>query len=257
MRLATFNCNSVRTRLDTVTTWLREHQPDMLCLQETKVVDELFPAQAFVDAGYHPSFRGMKAYNGVAVLSRAKPDDVRFGLRDEGPADEARLAHVRFGELHVINTYVPQGRDIEHEMFRYKLDWFKRAGRYLDQHVKPADRVIWTGDLNVAAEPIDVHNPEKQENHVCYHADVRRSFAACKAWGFEDVFRKHHPEAGHYTFFDYRTVFNVERPEGWRIDYILATPELAARSTKAWIDLKPRLGVRPSDHTFLVADFCE
>lgn len=255
MRVATFNCNSIRMRLDTVVDWLRRHEPDLLGLQETKVVDGLFPAEPLRAAGYHVLFRGMKGYNGVALLSRKPPDEVSFGLGGRGPADEPRLVHARFGALHVVNTYVPQGRAIDHPMFRYKLGWFRRLRRDFERRFTPRDEVLWLGDLNVAAEPIDVSNPEDREDHVCYHADARRAFARCRAWGFEDVFRSHHPEPGHYTFFDYRQPFTPDRRSGWRIDYILATPPLAGRSRGAWIDLAPRAGPRPSDHTVLAADF--
>ena len=255
LRVATFNCNSIRTRLDPVLAWLGAHTPDLLALQETKVVDELFPAAAFEAAGYHVAFRGMKAYNGVALLSRARPDEVRFGLDDGGPADEPRLLHARFGELHVINTYVPQGRDIEHAMFGYKLAWYQRLGAYFRRHLKPDQPALWLGDLNVAAEPIDVYNPERRAGHVCYHEDVREAFARGKDWGWHDVYRRHHPEPGRYSFFDYRTDFRSETPEGWRLDYILATAPLAAVSRDAWIDLHPRRGERPSDHTPVAADF--
>lgn len=257
MRVATFNCNSIRTRLDTVLRWLKQHEPDLLALQETKVVDELFPAAAFNDAGYHVSFRGMKAYNGVALVSRRKPNAVRFGLDDDGPADEPRLLHARFGELHVINTYIPQGRDIEHAMFAYKQQWYRRFDAYVRRHVKSTERALWVGDLNVAAEPADVYNPERRADHVCYHEAVRRAFATSKAWGWHDVYRRHHPEPGRYSFFDYRTDFSAEFPEGWRLDYILATAPLAATSRDAWIDLQPRRGERPSDHTPVAADFAE
>lgn len=255
MRVATFNCNSVRTRLDTIVAWLRRHSPDVLALQETKVVDELFPVAAFRDAGYHVSFRGMKAYNGVALLSRRAPDAVRFGFDDGGPADEARLLHARFGGLHVINTYVPQGRDIEHAMFGYKQQWYRRLDAYVRRHLKTKDHALWLGDLNVAAEPMDVYNPERRADHVCYHEAVRKAFAATSAWGWHDIYRRHHPEPDRYTFFDYRTDFSVEQPEGWRLDYILASAPLAAVSRDAWIDLQPRRGTRPSDHTPVVADF--
>lgn len=241
--------------MDAVQTWLKENGPDVLCLQETKVQDHEFPLQPFTDAGWHVSFKGMKSYNGVAVISKRAPDEVRFGLDDGGPADEPRLAWARFGEVHIVNTYVPQGREIDHEMFQYKLKWFDRLGCFFAKHFTPADQVIWTGDINVAAEPIDVHNPEEREGHVCFHIDARRAFAKTREWGFVDVFRKLHPEPGHYTFFDYRTVFSAKRGLGWRIDYILATPPLAAKATDAWIDIGPRLLPKSSDHTFLAADF--
>lgn len=255
MRIATFNCNSIRTRLDTVLAWLDRNQPDILGLQETKVVDELFPLQPLRAAGYHVAFRGMKAYNGVALLSRRAPDEVSFGLGGAGPSDEPRLVRARFGDLQVVNTYVPQGRAIDHPMFAYKVAWFGRLRRYFARVGTPRGQVVWLGDLNVAAEPIDVHNPDERADHVCYHEDARRAFAHCRAWGFEDVFRRHHPEPGHYTFFDYRKAFTPDRREGWRIDYILATPALAQRSRAAWIDLEPRATARPSDHTVLAADF--
>ncbi|HEY8240531.1 MAG TPA: exodeoxyribonuclease III, partial [Kiritimatiellia bacterium] len=127
--------------------------------------------------------------------------------------------------------------------------------RFMETHFHKTDPVVWMGDLNVAAEPIDVHNPEKREKHVCYHADARKAFAEARAWGFVDVFRKHHPEPGQYTFFDYRTLFAANNGEGWRIDYVLATPSLAERSTNAWIDMEPRLQPKSSDHTFLAVEF--
>ncbi|HMP76653.1 MAG TPA: exodeoxyribonuclease III [Kiritimatiellia bacterium] len=255
MLSATYNCNSIRTRLDLVLDWLRAQQPDLLALQETKVVDELFPAAPFRELSYHVTFRGMKAYNGVALLSRRPPDDVRFGFDDAGPADAPRLLHARFGALHVVNTYVPQGRAIDHPMFAYKVDWFARLRRWFDARFTPADLVLWLGDLNVAAEPIDVNNPEERADHVCYHAAARRVFADCRAWGFEDVFRRFNPGPGHYSFFDYRKPFTPDRKEGWRLDYQLATRPLAARARASIIDLAPRAAPRPSDHTPVLAEF--
>jgi exodeoxyribonuclease-3 len=182
---------------------------------------------------------------------------VRFGLDDGGQADETRLAYARIGTVHVVNAYVPQGREIDHPMYAYKLRWFGRLRDYFDRHFTPRSRLAWVGDLNVAPEAMDIHNASEQERHVCYHIDVRKVFASTVQWGFRDVFRKHHPEPGQYTFFDYRTVNAVKRNMGWRIDHILATPPLAARSTAAWVDLKPRLSDKPSDHTFVVADFTD
>ena len=230
MKIATFNVNSIRSRLTPVLDWLKKHEPDALCVQETKVQDHEFPLQPFTDAGYHVAFRGQKAYNGVAVFSRKKPTLVRHGLEDIEPFDEPRLIHVRLGDVSIVNTYIPQGRDIEHEMFKYKLKWFERLGRYFEKNFNKKDNVIWLGDCNVAAESIDVHNPEAQAKHVCYHQDVRNAFSECRSWGFTDVFRKFHPEPGHYTFFDYRVPNSVTSKRGWRIDYILASPSMAMAS---------------------------
>lgn len=240
--------------MDAVLDWCAAHRPDVLCLQETKVQDHEFPRAPLERAGYHISFRGMKAYNGVAILSREAPNEIRFGLPDE-PSDPFRLACAKIGGVTIVNTYVPQGRDIEHDMYRYKLAWFRRLRAWFDRAFAPSEPVVWVGDLNVAAEPMDVHAPERLGNHVCFHEDARRAFRHCRDWGFVDVFRTFHPEPGHYSFFDYRTVFTGSGDEGWRLDYILASPPLAARARDAWIDLKPRLKPRPSDHTFVAADF--
>ena len=254
MRIATFNANSIRARLDLVANWLKVHQPDALCIQETKVIDEDFPVEPFNDIGYHVSFRGQKSYNGVAIMSLKKPDKVIYGFGDKNP-DDTRLQYAKFGPVHLINTYVPQGRELDHEMYPYKIQWFKRLRKFFDQHLSTRMKVLWVGDMNVAPEHMDIHNADQQANHVCYHVDVRESFAQAIDWGFEDIFRKHQPHPGQYSYFDYRTINAVQRKMGWRIDHILATPSLARKSTDAFIDMEPRLMERPSDHTFMVADF--
>ncbi|MDP6848183.1 MAG: exodeoxyribonuclease III [Kiritimatiellia bacterium] len=255
MRIATFNANSIRSRLDIILAWLDDHSPDVLCIQETKVQDCDFPALPFLEKGYEVTYRGQKSYNGVAVISRARPTAVQFGFDDGESPDETRLVYTRFGPVHIVNTYVPQGREINHEMYQYKLNWFRRLRTYFESHFSPRMKVLWLGDLNVAREPMDIHNSEVQAKHVCYHVDVREAFAETQSWGFVDVFRKYHPEPGQFTFFDYRTPNAAKRKMGWRIDHMLATKSLAAKSTDSYIDLDPRLKPKPSDHTFLVADF--
>ena len=255
MIVASYNVNSIRSRLGLVLDWLKANQPDVLCVQETKVIDAEFPALAIRDAGYHVVYRGEKSYNGVALISKVEPKDVRFGFDDGGPADEARVVAARVGPLHVVNTYVPQGRDIEHAMYQYKLQWFERLRAYFDRHYTPRKLLLWTGDLNIAPEAMDIHNADQQTNHVCYHIDARRAFATTAAWGFADVFRKHHPEPGQYTFFDYRQFGALKKNQGWRIDHLMATRPLAAKSVRAWIDLQPRQAEKPSDHTVVAAEF--
>lgn len=255
MRIATFNANSIRARLDIVRAWLTVRQPDVLCLQETKVRDEQFPRAPFLEIGYQASFRGEKAYNGVAILSRKAPDELRWGFDDGGARDETRLIRARFGDVWVVNTYVPQGREIAHEMFRYKLEWFARLRRLFERDHAPDRPLVWTGDLNVARAPEDVYDSAGHQEHVCHHPDVRHAFDAVLSWGLEDVFRRFHPEAGQYTFFDYRQPAALPRNRGWRIDYILATKPLARNAKDCFIDLDPRRAPRPSDHTFLAADF--
>jgi len=255
MRVATFNCNSVRARLPIIGDWLAAQEPDILCLQETKVQDRDFPESAFTAAGYRVSFRGQKGYNGVAIVSKSAPADVRFGLDDGGEPDEPRLACAEIDGVHVVNTYVPQGTDPESPKFQYKLAWLDRLRGFFERHFTPQQPVLWTGDLNVAPTPIDVFDHDRLLGHVCHHPDEFAALATCLDWGFTDVFRKHCPEPNQFTFFDYRLPKSVDRGLGWRIDHILATPPLAERSTGAFIDLEPRRRAKPSDHTFLVADF--
>lgn len=253
--IATFNVNSIRARLEIILAWLARHQPDALCLQETKVRDEDFPALPIINAGYHVVFRGEKSYNGVALISKIKPAEIRFGLDDGDPPDETRLVSAKIGPVFIVNTYVPQGREIDHAMYRYKLQWLRRLRDWFGRHFTPQTLLAWVGDLNVAPEAKDIHNAEEQADNVCYHEAVRRALADTVAWGFVDVFRQHRPEPGQYSYFDYRTPNAVQRKMGWRVDHILATRPLAAQSVGAGIDLEPRLGKTPSDHTVMTAEF--
>lgn len=256
MRIATWNVNSIRSRMPILLDWLAKQQPDILAVQETKVVDSDFPQADINRAGYQVIFKGQKSYNGVAVLTREPAELVFSGFDDgEKEPDETRLMVVKHGDLFIANTYVPQGREIDHPMFAYKVRWLERLRAFFDRHFKPEQKVVWLGDTNVAHDPIDVYNPQSRADHVCYHEAARKAFAHCREWGFEDVFRKFHPEGGHYTYFDYRTIQALERGMGWRIDYILASPPMAARAVSGEIDLEPRRREKPSDHTPLVADF--
>ncbi len=254
-KIATFNANSIRSRLPIVLDWLRAQAPDVLCLQETKTQDDQFPAQAFAEIGYHVIFRGQKAYSGVATASRERPQDVSFGLDDGGEPDEPRLIRATYRGIPVVNTYVPQGTDVDSPQFQYKLEWFKRIRNFFERHYSPAKPLLWCGDLNVAPEPIDVHDPKRLLGHVCFHPQVHKALADVMSWGFTDIFRKHCPDAGHYSFWDYRVRDAVTRGLGWRVDHVMATKSLADRSVRAHIDVEPRLRPKPSDHTFVVAEF--
>jgi exodeoxyribonuclease III len=255
-KIATYNVNSIRSRLHIIIPWVIDHRPDVLCMQETKVEDGKFPVQDFTDAGYQITFRGSKQYNGVAIATREKPDHVAYGLDDGGPADGDRLIAIKIGDISILNTYVPQGRDRESEQFAYKLQWFKRLQAFISKNWQPDDRLIWCGDLNVAPESIDVYDPKRLLGHVCFNPDVWAAFEDIRTWGLTDVFRKHHPEEPkQYTFYDYRVPQTLDRGLGWRIDHILATSPLAAQSRSCNIDLEPRRAEKPSDHTVLVAEF--
>ena len=254
MKVASFNVNSIRARLPVVLSWLQRSRPDVLVMQETKVQDEAFPKTAFEEPGYTCVFRGQKSYNGVALAARGDIADVQCHLPGD-PRDEARLLKVRVGDVILVNTYVPQGYLAATDRFQYKLDWFRRLDEYFRTSFRPTDPILWMGDLNVAPLPIDVYDPAALEGHVCYHPAVREALARIVQWGFTDVFRLHCQEAGQYTYWDYRMRGSFRRSHGWRLDHILATRPLAERCTACYIDIEPRLGPRPSDHTPIVAEF--
>jgi exodeoxyribonuclease-3 len=268
MKIASFNVNSVRARLPVVVSWLGKSRPDILAMQETKVQDESFPRTAFEEAGYSCIFRGQKSYNGVALAARhdsclrrndvtpaqAGVTDVQFGLPDE-PRDEARLLKARIGDVILVNTYVPQGYLAATDRFQYKLDWFARLLGYFRTNFRPSDPILWVGDLNVAPLPIDVYDPAALLGHVCYHPAVHKALDEIVQWGFTDVFRMHCQEAGKYTFWDYRMRGSFRHNRGWRLDHILATKPLAEKCTACTIDVEPRIGPHPSDHTPIIAEF--
>jgi exodeoxyribonuclease-3 len=255
MIIATFNCNSVRSRLGIILDWLEKHQPDALALQETKVQDADFPLADFTKKGWEVAFRGQKSYNGVAVISREKPEKVSFGLNDgDNGESDPRLAHVRIGGVEIVNTYVPQGRELASEHFAFKLEWFARLKQYFARHLKGA-KTVWVGDLNVAPTPADVYDSTAVWPHVCHCQEVIDAYEAVLKTGFVDIFRKHLPEPENFTFWDYRSPRSVERNRGWRIDHVLATEEMARLSVSCEVDIEPRKAEKPSDHTFVKVCF--
>ncbi|OUO94623.1 exodeoxyribonuclease III [Cloacibacillus sp. An23] len=259
--IATFNVNSVKSRIPVLTEWFdREGAPDVLCLQETKCRDEDFPAYFFEDYYDHCVFRGMKSYNGVAVLSKREPDEVWFGLGDGEAAEReesenARVALARFGELFVLNTYIPQGKEIDNPDYPYKLRFIERVRGLLERRCSPEGLVVWVGDLNVAPTDIDVTNPKNKKDHVCFHEDVKKALAYAMEWGLVDIFREHLPEAGEYTFWDYRVKEALARNIGWRIDHVLGTKRAAALCRSVRVERELRALDKPSDHTAVTAEF--
>lgn len=255
MLIATFNCNSVRTRLPIILDWLAQYKPDLLALQETKATDDKFPVAEFEEAGYHCSFKGQKSYNGVAVISKEEPTSFSYGLGDDGGESDSRLAHVVYKGIDLVNTYVPQGRDLDNEMFPFKLEWFARLKKYFQTKCNAKKGIIWVGDLNVAPTDIDVHDHKKIWPHVCHCQEVVDAFNDTCSIGLNDVFRKHLPDAGTFTFWDYRVRGALDRGLGWRIDHVLATDGLFKKSVNCFVDTEPRKAEKPSDHTFVAAEF--
>jgi len=254
MKVASFNVNSLRARLGLVLDWLGEHEPDVLCVQETKVQDVDFPGDEFEQTGYEYAFKGQKSYNGVAIFSRSQMRNIEFGFADE-PKDQPRLLKAEIAGIAVVNTYVPQGYSPGSEKFEYKLNWFRRLKSYFEKRFSPGEAVVWLGDLNVAPLAIDVYDPQGLLGHVCYCPEVHQALEQVMRWGFVDVFRMHCADAGQYTFWDYRLRNSLKRNLGWRLDHIMATKPLAKRSRACYIDKGPRLAGKPSDHTPIVAEF--
>lgn len=254
-KVASFNVNSIRVRLNLVLDWLAKEKADVLCLQEIKVEDKNFPLQEFQQAGYNAVYKGQKSYNGVAIISKHPIENARTGIGDWAEPAEARLIEATIKGLQVVNTYIPQGRDPKSETFAYKLKWIRAMRDYFHRRFSPTGPLLWTGDFNVAPEPADVYDPKKLYGHIGYHPEEHSALQYVKEWGFVDVFRHHVKESGHYTFWDYRVPNVLKRKMGWRVDHIWATEPLAIRSRRAWIDIEPRHQERPSDHTFIVAEF--
>ena len=260
-KIATFNVNSVKSRLPILESWLAANNaPDILCLQETKCQDADFPKDFFESLGYKCFFKGMKSYNGIAVISKIEPDSCAFGLRDGTAAPEkeesenARVAHVRFKDLTVINSYIPQGKELEHPDYPYKLAFLGRIKKMLAREHSPSEKLLWVGDLNVAPTDIDVTNPKTTKDHVCFHTSVKEALADVMEWGLVDIFRQHRPNSGEFTFWDYRVKDSLNRNIGWRIDHIIGTQAAAALCRSVTVERDLRAMERPSDHTAVTAE---
>jgi exodeoxyribonuclease III len=254
LKLATWNVNSVRARLERVQVWLQERQPDVLCLQELKVEEKLFPAGLFEEAGYTFAFNCQKTYNGVAIVSKTPITDVRCGLGDGEEDPQARLIAATVGGIRVITAYMPNGHAVDSDKYAYKLRWMERLRRYLDTHEKPDRPLLLCGDFNVAPEERDVYDPAGWAQEPLFHADARQGLEKIRAWGFVDTFRLHHQEAGLYSWWDYR-MLAFPKGRGLRIDHVFATESLAKKCTGAWIDRDARKGKLPSDHAPVFAEF--
>ncbi|MEE8304649.1 MAG: exodeoxyribonuclease III, partial [Candidatus Tectomicrobia bacterium] len=226
MRIATWNVNSIRARLELVLQWLEQDGPDVVCLQETKVTDDLFPIEPLQDVGYQTMFTGQKTYNGVAILSRFPIADVRTVLPNAPGDDEKRFIAASIEGVRVINVYVPNGREVSSPAFQYKLDWMECLCTYLVSMYTLDDAVLLCGDFNLAPEPRDVYDAAKADGHILFHPDERAAFTRLLDWGLCDALRLHHHEAGLYSWWDYRAAA-FRRNVGFRIDHLLLTPPLA------------------------------
>ena len=266
MRIATWNVNSLKARLEKVAWWLERAQPDVLLMQETKLADKEVPMLPFRSAGYEVVHHGEGRWNGVAIASRCGIADVvtNFGepLRpakteetgDDEPLAEARMIAATCGGVRVVCVYAPNGRVVGSEFYEAKLVWFDRLAGWLDKAAKPTEPLVLGGDLNVAPADIDVWDPKAAHGGTHVSPRERQAFARLVGWGLSDVYREKHPEPGRYTWWDYRAGM-FHKNFGMRIDHLLMTAPLAARALSAEIDREARKGKPiPSDHAPLVID---
>jgi exodeoxyribonuclease-3 len=261
MRIATWNVNSVRTRLEQVLAWLGQEQPDVLCLQETKVVDELFPRNAFESLGYQLAISGQKAYNGVAILSRLPLEDVSIGfealLVDDPEAVELsgqkRVISALVEGIRVLNLYVPNGNSLNSEKYEYKLAWLASLRRYLERQQLQGDPLCMLGDFNIGPEARDLHDPDRLTGKIMASQAEREALADLLGDRLQDAFRLFEPDAGHWSWWDYRSGgWEVDR--GWRIDHIYLSEELVACATGCVIHKATRGQTQPSDHAPVVVN---
>lgn len=255
MKVVTFNAASIRARLPLTLDWLAENEPDVLAIQETKVEDDKFPISDFEDLGYQVAIHGQKSWNGVALLSRSPLMNVRNGFEDDLFPSDCRIISAEVDGIPIINTYVPNGNTVGSEKFAYKLQWLERFAQYLRERYSPDQPLIWLGDINVARQPEDVFDSAKVFGGIGHHPEEFSRLDKIVDFGLTDVFRKFTQGPGHFTFWDFTVPNGFKRNIGWRIDHIYVTAPLVDLCQSCVIDREARLRERPSDHTFVIAEF--
>jgi len=258
MRIATWNVNSIRQRLDHLTAWLAERQPDIVCLQEIKCQDDAFPRQAFEALGYNLAVHGQKTFNGVAILSKLKFDEVTPGLPGDDGDDHARFIEAAFstssGVLRVASLYLPNGNPAGTEKYSYKIKWMNRLSHYASERLKLEEPLILAGDYNVIPTPADVHNPAAWVNDALFLPQTREKFRALESLGLTDAIRAVSDDDKLYTFWDYQAGA-FQKDHGIRIDHVLACPRMTDRLQAVEIFRKARALEKPSDHVPVIATF--
>ena len=253
MKITTWNVNSLKVRLPHVLDWLAANEPDVLCLQETKLTDENFPADEILAAGYQVVFSGQKTYNGVAIISRHEASDIITdvpGLDDP----QRRILGATIDGVRVLNLYVVNGQEVGSEKFEHKLHWLEKVTDYIAEQLRSHERLVTVGDFNIAPEDRDVHDPEAWHERILCSTPERQALQKIIDLGLSDVFRQFPQEENSFSWWDYRQAA-FRRNRGLRIDLILASSALAEHCISCSIDKEPRSLERPSDHTPVVAEF--
>ncbi len=281
MRIATWNVNSLKARMERVEEWLAQRSPDVLLMQETKLADEAAPEMPFAMAGYSLTHHGEGRWNGVAIASRVGISDVVTNFGDgpvrhspgpetgisalvealeaeasEASADEARMISAVCRGIRVVSVYAPNGRALDTPFYRAKLAWFDRLARWLREACDPAEPLLIGGDFNVAPEDADVYDMADFAGATHVSEPERAAVAALREWGLVDAYRLHHPEPGRFSWWDYRAG-NFHKGLGMRIDHLYVTRSVADRCTSAEIDRDARKGKLPSDHAPVYIDLAE
>ena len=253
MKIATWNVNSLSVRLPQVLDWLRAVQPDVLALQETKLVDDKFPLAEIEAAGYHAVFAGQKTYNGVAILSRK----IGMGVVKDLPGlddPQRRILAAAYDSVRILNIYIPNGEATGSDKYQYKLGWLEKLTLFITEELKRYSKLVVLGDFNIAPEERDVHDPVAWEGKVLFSAPERQAFQRLLQIGLCDTFRLFDQAEKQFSWWDYR-MNAFRRNMGLRIDHILASKTLCDKCTACVIDKMPRKNERPSDHTPVVAEF--
>ncbi len=255
MLIATWNVNSVRTRLSQIINWINQVNPDILCLQETKVIDNDFPIKPFEELGYEVIAFGQKSYNGVAIISKITPENVNKGfsgyLRNQNDVnkfeDQKRLITADINGVKIINVYVPNGSALNSEKFDYKINWLNCLSSFLDKQEKKGGSICLLGDFNIAPSNKDIHDPQRYEGGIMASEIERNALNNVLKERLIDSFRVYEKNTGHWSWWDYRNN-GYELNKGWRIDHIYISKALRSKLKSCVIDSNPRGNVQPSDH---------
>ena len=261
MLIATWNVNSIRTRLSQVIDWINQVNPDILCLQETKVMDDSFPVAPFETLGYAVEVYGQKSYNGVAIISKIKPESINkgfFGCKNfhqniEIFKDQKRLISAEINGIKIINVYVPNGSSIASDKFEYKINWLNCLASFLDEQSQDGGLICLMGDFNIAPSALDIHDPQKYEGGIMASNKERNALNNVLKGRLIDSFRIFEKNTGNWSWWDYRNNA-YELNKGWRIDHIYISKELSSNLKSCVIDSLPRTNLRPSDHAPVMID---
>jgi exodeoxyribonuclease-3 len=257
VKIATWNVNSVRARLETVTTWLKEADPDVACFQEIKTTDDTFPREAFESLGYNCAVHGQKSYNGVAILSKLPLEDVTPRLPGDDADDHARyieaIVPCKTGMVRVASIYAPNGNPIGTDKFTYKLGWLGRLATHAEALLQLEEPVSLMGDYNIIPEPHDVYDADAWVKDALFQPESRSALRRIEYLGYTDAFRACHNEPHQYTFWDYQAG-GWQKNKGIRIDHIMLSPQATDRLKACEIDKHVRDRDKPSDH---VPVWCE